>query len=97
MGSVWSSVSTGNMSLTGIILSLCLVAVAAQLFRWLWSRRNVPPGPPCVPFLGCLPFVKPVLKVITSDEMAQKYGDVVRFEIGTAPVYILNDFKQVLN
>ena len=67
------------------------------VYRW-FSRRKLPPGPPSIPILGCVPFVypkKPSLRLFTSDEMCQKYGSVVRFETGVRQFYVLNDFNQV--
>ena len=67
------------------------------LHRWV-SRRNLPPGPPSIPIIGCVPFVFPrtlSLKLFTSDEMYKKYGSIVRFETGVRKFYVLNDFDQV--
>ena len=65
--------------------------------RW-FRRRKLPPGPPSIPILGCVPFVYPKmvsLNLLTSDEMCQKYGSVVRFETGVRQFIVLNDFNQV--
>ena len=67
------------------------------LHRWV-SMRKLPPGPPSIPLLGCLPFVFPQTlssKLFTSDEMYKKYGSIVRFETGVRKFYVLNDFDQV--
>ena len=42
------------MFLTSVLLSLLVLAVV----RWYLKRRVLPPGPPAVPVLGCLPFLQ---------------------------------------
>ena len=78
---------------------LALPLVLWLLHRWL-SRRRLPPGPPSIPILGCVPFL-PLknlsLRLFTSDEMCKKYGSVIRFEIGVRQFYVLNDYNQVKN
>ena len=67
------------------------------LYHWI-QRRTLPPGPPSIPILGCLPFVpsKPSMKLFLSDEMYKKYGNIVRFDTGFGKtIYVLNDFYQV--
>ena len=41
------------MFLPSFLASLLVLAV----FRWYFKRRRLPPGPPAVPLLGCLPFL----------------------------------------
>ena len=42
------------MFLTSVLLFLLVLAVV----RWYLKRRVLPPGPPAVPVLGCLPFLQ---------------------------------------
>ena len=87
-----------------ISLKMSLFAFLATIFalwmvqRW-FRRRRLPPGPPSIPILGCVPFVYPKkvsLSLFTSDKMCKKYGNVVMFETGIRQFVVLNDFNQVL-
>ena len=70
-----------------VLLALFVVLVFRCIFQRLLSGR-VPPGPPSIPIVGCLPFVRPSMKLFTCDKMADKYGDLVRFDIGTETYYM---------
>ena len=75
----------------------CAAVLAVwMVYRW-FSRRKLPPGPPSMPILGCVPFLpeKLSLSLFLSDEMHEKYGSVVRFDTGVRQFYVLNDFNQV--
>ena len=82
------------MSLFAYLATILALWMVQRWFR----RRRLPPGPPSIPILGCVPFVYPKkvsLSLFTSDEMCKKYGNVVRFETGVRQFVVLNDFNQV--
>ena len=77
----------------------CFAAILSLWLLYRLARKNrLPPGPPSIPLLGCLPFVpgKSGVKLFTSDEMYKKYGNIIRFDTGVRKIfYVLNDFQQV--
>ena len=73
-----------------IVIFLLLVIV--YLTQWWYRRRRLPPGPPSIPILGCLPFINwrlPTSAEVTNPEY-HKYGDIVRLDYGVTSLYVLN-------
>ncbi|ELU08161.1 hypothetical protein CAPTEDRAFT_208884 [Capitella teleta] len=73
---------------------LIFLAVLLFLFDFLrkQSWKTLPPGPPCLPVLGSLPFLaakdirEPLRKLTT------KYGDVITIYLGARRVVVLNTY-----
>ncbi len=93
---------TGMWSCLATTTLLCLII--AKFISWLINsiRRPVdfPPGPPRVPILGSLPFVAPFKSSVfginfsflgAKEKLAEKYGNVCGFFMGTTPVVLISD------
>ncbi|KAI4343313.1 hypothetical protein MLD38_027835 [Melastoma candidum] len=78
------------MELWFCILSSLCICISLHGFLGLFPRKNLPPGPPTLPFLGAILWllkssndfssVEPVLRHLRST-----YGDIVNLQIGSRP------------
>lgn len=58
------------------------------------KRKRLPPGPKGVPLLGYLPFIwKPYH--VAFKEISEKYGPIIRLQLGIKDVVVLNDVATV--
>lgn len=77
-----------------------LVLILALLCIWIYQKgtkkpRNFPPGPPIVPILGSIPFMKgPTLnEKIWSKDLADRFGPVIGLIMGNKPFVLITDPK----
>ena len=47
-----------NLYFQGFLLFFLIIYAALRWLKYYGVPENFPPGPPCVPFLGVLPFIK---------------------------------------
>jgi len=57
--------------------------------------RNFPPGPPCIAFLGSLPYLDVRNLSKSFIKLKEKHGDIFSVFIGRTPVVVLNSFKVI--
>ena len=55
---------------------------------------NFPPGPPCVPLLGVLPFIGNDFRAAI-ERWRREYGDVVGVKLGSELAVVLSDYGLV--
>ncbi|CCD67658.1 CYtochrome P450 family [Caenorhabditis elegans] len=81
-----------------MILALSLALLFLYLFHFIyWKRRNLPPGPAPLPFVGNLLMltekVKPGYKLW--DSLTQQYGSVFTFWMAGLPMVFVTDWKLI--
>jgi hypothetical protein len=57
--------------------------------------KKYPPGPPCIAFLGSLPYLDVKNLSKSFSDLAKKYGDVFSIFIGTTPVVVVNGWHLI--
>ena len=88
------------------MLSSALLFIALALMSWLWlakSRKRgavkdktlahlpYPPGPPSLPVVGSVPFLKRDLFETLLD-LKERYGKIFAFDVGSSPVVMVADY-----
>ena len=77
-----------------------ITLILIYVLHFYFKRRNFAPGPPCVPILGCIPFVKNFgIRTMTSSETSH-FGKIVRFDFNVYCYHMINDFhlaKELFN
>ncbi|KAE8694235.1 CYP706 protein [Hibiscus syriacus] len=69
--------------------------LAVFCFAWWWAKKftriipPLPPGPPCLPILGNLPFIKPELHRYLA-ELSEIHGPIVKLQLGTKTCIVIN-------
>ena len=56
---------------------------------------NFPPGPPCLGWIGSLPYLDVRNLSRSFINLSQKYGDIFSIFVGTKPVVVLNSWTLV--
>ena len=91
------------MSITETVLGLLTaniqsVLIFLILFLVLWHYyslpSNLPPGPPNLPLVGSIPFLRLPLHSRFTD-WKKKYGDVVSMYLGGQLVVVLNSYEVI--
>ena len=62
--------------------------------RYVGFPPNFPPGPPCVPLLGALPFIGNDFRAAI-ERWRKEYGDVVGVKLGSELAVVLSDYGLV--
>lgn len=57
--------------------------------------RDFPPGPPCLAFLGSLPYLDVRNLSKSFNKLTEKYGDIFSVFIGGTPVVVLNSYEVI--
>ena len=78
------------MFLTSVLLSLLVLAVV----RWYLKRRVLPPGPPAVPVLGCLPFLQLRRELVdwSLDPRVTRHR-LATVTLGPRNLFVINDLQ----
>ena len=75
---------------------LLFAAFVLWLIRRWYRRRNSPPGPFSVPFIGSVSAFKEIgPRAFSSLKYAEQYGPIVRFDALNKSYFVFNDFAQV--
>ena len=76
---------------------LVFTAVFLLLFNYVrkQSWRGLPPGPPCLPLLGSLPFLGTSDLRVSLKALQKKYGDVFTVYVGHSRVVVLNSYDAI--
>nr|AKH03500.1 cytochrome P450 3033B1 [Paracyclopina nana] len=77
-----------------IFLFFLVIYAALRWLKYYGVPENFPPGPPCVPFLGVLPFIKGDFKAALQ-EWRETYGDIVGIKLGNELAVVLSDYKVI--
>ena len=56
---------------------------------------NFPPGPPCLGWIGSLPYLDVRNLSRSFINLSQKYGDIFSIFVGTKPVVVLNSWTLI--
>ncbi|CAI2352590.1 unnamed protein product [Caenorhabditis sp. 36 PRJEB53466] len=80
-----------------MLLLLFSTALFLFLFHELyWKRRNLPPGPTPIPFLGnAISLAKPHPGYECFRHWTKQYGDVFTFWLGSEPYVIVSSLEQI--
>lgn len=77
------------------VVSFLAIVVVAWFYRNTQKPANFPPGPPRLPLLGSLPFMKraghPFNLLHAWYYAAEKWGPLVGFYLGAGPAVLIND------
>ena len=78
------------MFLISLLLSLLVLAVC----RWYFKRRKLPPGPPSIPLLGCLPFLNLRRGLVdwASDSRVTRHR-LATVTLGPRDIFVVNDLQ----
>lgn len=62
--------------------------------RWYFKRRGLPPGPPAVPVLGCLPFLDLTRGLVdwSTDTRVTRHT-IATLTLGPRNIFVINDLK----
>ncbi|TFY69693.1 hypothetical protein EVJ58_g256 [Rhodofomes roseus] len=84
----------GSALLSGAAASVALaLCVLYSVYLKMSKRRDLPPGPPRVPFLGNIHQLPQLYQHKTFMEWAAQYGDVIYAEFFTQPTIIISSVK----
>ena len=81
-----------------VISILVFATVFLISYIILSKRKNLPPGPPSIPFIGSYFFVKELLKGkrhVGLMEAAEKYGNVYCFRMASYRLVVLNGYDTI--
>ncbi|KAL4384061.1 hypothetical protein GQ457_15G001440 [Hibiscus cannabinus] len=89
----WRRVGLTASTITEATVTLAVATLVIICFSW-WAKKFIiktkpplPPGPPGLPIIGNLPFIKPdFLQYVT--KQSQIYGPIVKFHMGSK-IYIV--------
>ena len=70
------------------------LSVRPSVDRYVGFPADFPPGPPCVPLLGVLPFVGGDFRAAI-ERWRRQYGDVVGVKLGSELAVVLSDYGLV--
>ena len=73
----------------------CCLAQIKFFFQASIRPRNFPPGPPCLAFLGSLPYLDVRNLSKSFIKLTEKHGDIYSVFIGTTPVVVLNSWEVI--
>ncbi|TRY81001.1 hypothetical protein TCAL_13811 [Tigriopus californicus] len=82
------------MGLHIVILSVLMWYCALKWLKYYRVPQNFPPGPPSVPFLGVLPFMKDNFRDALQT-WRREYGEVVGLQLGSELTVLLSDFDEI--
>ena len=77
-----------------IVIPLLLNLVLLTTCWWYFKRRGLPPGPPAVPVLGCLPFLDLTRGLVdwTTDPRVTRHR-LATVSMGPRDIFVVNDLK----
>lgn len=78
-----------------LFLIICLIIVAVIAYWYLKMPKNLPPGPPGFPYIGCSPFMKIGEEHLILEEWMERFGKIFRFYMGNQLVVALADFEAI--
>ncbi|KAH1180710.1 hypothetical protein KIL84_001644 [Mauremys mutica] len=82
--------SSGTLS---ILLAMCIMGLLLLSTRKKKSWRNLPPGPPPVPFLGNMLQVEVKELIKSLRKLSETYGPIYTFHLGSRPCVVLSGYK----
>lgn len=100
LGDFLPKVMAWESSWSLILTSLAVVFAGLLAVKNLALRRSceegkrLPPGPRGIPLLGYLPFIWKPYHVVFK-ELSEKYGPIIRLQLGVKSVVVLNDVTSV--
>ncbi|XP_015746212.2 cytochrome P450 2J2-like isoform X1 [Python bivittatus] len=81
--------------LVEFFLLFTILFFAGQFLQLQWTRKQLPPGPVPLPFIGNLWLLDFALKRETLMKLTNIYGNVYTIWLGRTPVVVLNGYKAV--
>jgi len=76
--------------LTAVLVILIIYCIKASI-----RPRDFPPGPPCIAFLGSLPYLDVRNLTKSFIKLKEKHGEIFSVFIGNKPVVVLNSWKVI--
>ena len=81
------------ISITEILLTILLAIFLHFLYKCFKRPDEFPPGPPHLPIIGSIPFLKGKgIEKFVGHEIAS-YGPITGFFVGAYPLVMINDWK----
>jgi len=75
---------------TALVVIFIIYCIKASL-----RPRDFPPGPPCLAFLGSLPYLDVRNLSKSFNKLTEKHGDIFSVFIGGTPVVVLNSYEVI--
>ena len=75
------------------VIALLVFLAAVYVSSTIWQNGHLPPGPFPLPVLGNLLSIKQKMPYRDLANMANKYGKVFRFQLGSKRVIVINSYE----
>ncbi|KAJ9577819.1 hypothetical protein L9F63_005610 [Diploptera punctata] len=80
-----------------ITIFLAVVAIILLYRLLIFRPKNFPPGPPCLPIVGSIPFIPSKnVHFVMQGEWKKKYGNIVGLMFGQRPAIAVSGAEEVL-
>ena len=95
---MWTIVIALLVILVIFCIKVCMLQEIHHNYTFMKASirpSNFPPGPPCLGWIGSLPYLDVRNLSRSFINLSQKYGDIFSIFVGTKPVVVLNSWTLI--